>query len=96
MSMLESEFHFLLVCPRYNDVRRDLLPSTAWPSVVKFISIMATNSKMFLLKLSKFIKSANTLRSQTLGDLAILKNNVVINLLSHDTDGCKDDVNILI
>ena len=37
----------------------------------KFISIMATNSKMFLLKLSKFIKSANTLRSQTLEDLAI-------------------------
>ena len=26
---------------------------------------------LFLLKLSKFIKSANTLRSQTLGDLAI-------------------------
>ena len=97
MSMVESEFRFLLVCPRYSDIRRDLLPSTAWPSVAKFISIMATNSKMFLLKLSKFIKSANTLRSQTLEDLAIsLKNNVVINFLSHDTDGCKDGVNILI
>ena len=67
MSMVESEFHFLLVCPRYSDIRRDLLPSTAWPSVAKFISIMATN----LLKLSKFIKSVNTLRSQTLEDLAI-------------------------
>ena len=71
MSMVESEFHFLLVCPRYSYIRRNLLPSTAWPSVAKFISIMATNSKMFLLKLSKFIKSANTLRSQTLKDLAI-------------------------
>ena len=71
MSMVESEFHVLLVCPRYSDIRRDLLPSTAWPSVAKFISIMATNSKMFLLKLSKFIKSANTLRSQILEDLAI-------------------------
>ena len=48
MSMVESEFHFLLVCPRYSDIRRDLLPSTAWPSVAKFISIMATNSEMFL------------------------------------------------
>ena len=71
MAMVESEFHFLLVCPRYSEIRRDLLPSTAWPSVAKFISIMATKSKMFLLKLSKFIKSANTLRSQTLEDLAI-------------------------
>ena len=71
MSIGESEFHFLLVCPRYSDIRRDLLPSTAWPSGAKFISIMATNSKIFLLKLSKFIKSANTLRSQTLEDLAI-------------------------
>ena len=71
MSMVESELYFLLVCPRYSDIRRDLLPNTAWPSVAKLISIMATYSKMFLLKLSKFIKSANTLRSQTLEDLAI-------------------------
>ena len=71
MSIVESEFHFLLVCPRYSDLRRDILSSTAWPSVAKFISIMATNSKIFLFKLSKFIKSANTLRSQTLEDLAI-------------------------
>ena len=26
MSMVESEFHFLLVCPRYNDIRRDFYP----------------------------------------------------------------------
>ena len=41
MSMVESEFHFLLVCLRYNDTRRELFPSTAWPSVAKFITIMA-------------------------------------------------------
>ena len=71
MSMVESECHFLLVCPRYNDIRRELLPSTAWPSVAKFISIMASHSRIFLLKLSKFIKSANTLKSQALENLAV-------------------------
>ena len=35
-SMVELEFHFLLVCPRYNDIRRELLPSTARPSVANF------------------------------------------------------------
>ena len=40
MSMVESEFHFLLVCPRYNVIRRELLPSTTWPSVAKFIFLL--------------------------------------------------------
>ena len=52
---LLSEFHFLLVCLRYNDIRREFLPRTAWPSVAKFISIMSSSSQIFLLKLSKSI-----------------------------------------
>ena len=71
MSMIESEFHFMVVCPRYNDIRREFLPRTAWPSITKFIAIMSSYSQIFLLKLSKFIMSANTLRSQALEELAV-------------------------
>ena len=53
MSMVESEFHFLLVCPRYNDIRRELLPSTTWPSVAKFISVLSSNSLLFFLNCQK-------------------------------------------
>ena len=35
MLMMWSEFYILLVYPRYNDIRREILPSTAWPSVAK-------------------------------------------------------------
>ena len=71
MSMVESEFHFLLLCSCYSNMRRELLPSTAWPSVAIFITINATNSKCFFLNCQISFKSANTLRSQTLEDLAI-------------------------
>ena len=67
MSMVESEFYFLLVCSRFNDIRRELLPRSPWPSVAKFISIMSSKSQ----KLSKFIRSANTLRSQALKEFAV-------------------------
>ena len=48
-----------------------LLTSTSWPSVAKFINIMSSNSARVLLKLAKFIKSANTVRSQALSAIAL-------------------------
>ena len=71
MGMVESEFHFLLVCPLYTSIRREFLTSTSWPSVAKFINIMSSNSNRFLMKLAKFIKFANTVRSQALSELAV-------------------------
>ena len=71
MGMVESEFHFLLVCPLYTSIRRKFLTSTSWPSVAKFINIMSSNSNRFLMKLAKFIKFANTVRSQALSELAV-------------------------
>ena len=48
MRMVESEFHFLLVCPLHTSIRRESLTSTSWPSVAKFINIMSSNSNRFL------------------------------------------------
>ena len=59
MSMVESEFHFLLVCLRYSDIRRDLLPSTAWPSVAKLFLLWLQIPKCF------FLNCQNSLSLQT-------------------------------
>ena len=99
MSMVKSAFHFLLVCPRYNDITRELLPRTAWPAMAKFVSIIASNSQLLLLKLSTFIMSANTLRFQKIeisSGIGCLVKNILINLLSHASDSCKDDICVLI
>lgn len=71
MGMVESEYHFLLVCPLYTSLRNELLTRSAWPSMAKFINIMSSNSSSFQRKLAKFIKSANYLRSQTLSVIAV-------------------------
>ena len=47
MGTVESEFHFLLVCPLYTSFRRDILTSTSWPSVAKFINIISSDSNRF-------------------------------------------------
>lgn len=70
MGMVESEYHFLLVCPRYTSLRNEFLTRSSWPSLGKFINVMSSNSSKFLKKLAKFIRSANCLRSQTLSVLA--------------------------
>ena len=71
MGMVESEYHFLLVCPLYTDLRRSFLTRSSWPSVAKFINIMSSNSPRFILKLARFIKSANIARAQALSALAV-------------------------
>ena len=70
MQMVESEYHFLLVCPLYGDIRRQFLTRTAWPSVAKFLNIMSAQTNSFLKKLSKFIHAANITRSEALARLA--------------------------
>ena len=67
---LESEYHFLLVCPLYGDIRRQFLTRTAWPSVAKFLNIMSAQTNSFLKKLSKVIQAANITRSEALARLA--------------------------
>ena len=41
MNMVENEYHFVLVCPVYNDLRRQYLPSLycRWPSQNEYINL---------------------------------------------------------
>ena len=60
MQQTESEYHFLLVCPAYHDLRIRFLPSNyiSWPALQKFDTLMTHNGNK-LSNIAKFIATAN-------------------------------------
>ena len=54
MNMIENEYHFLLVCRFYQDLRRKPLPNyyCSWPNTHKFVALITTNSSTLLKRLS--------------------------------------------
>ena len=57
MRKIEDEFHFLLVCPHYIELRRKYLKRyfCTWPTLNKFDQLLSTSSKKTLTNLSKYI-----------------------------------------
>ena len=66
MNVVETEFHFLLVCPLYRKLRCEYLPKyyCRWPTLTKFKSIMSNKQHSVILKLAAFIFKAMELRKQ--------------------------------
>lgn len=64
MGVLENEFHFLLVCPNYRNLRIKYLAPyfCLWPTIKKFEIIMSSKSKKTILNLSKYIYFADQIR----------------------------------
>ena len=73
MSQIESEYHFLLVCPLYSELRRKFFKPyfCHWPNLNKFDQLMLSNSKQVTLSIAKFIFSAQELRKSVLNPLQI-------------------------
>ena len=71
MNQIENEYHFLLVCPFYNELRTKFLPRyyCVWPTInkIKFISIMQSSNKSRIIRLAKFIYFA--VRANKFSDL---------------------------
>ena len=42
MNMVEDEFHFMLVCPAFRDLRKDILSKyyCMWPRTTKFVKLI--------------------------------------------------------
>ena len=60
-----SEYHFLLTCPKYYDMRIKYLPRVTWPTINKFVKVMSSTNRDLLFKLSKYIDESFKLRNQS-------------------------------
>ena len=71
-NVVESEYHFLLCCTKYTDIRNKYLGHQSWPSLNKFNALMSTKNSKLLYKISKFIAEAFEIRTNALNDLIII------------------------
>lgn len=57
MNVLENEFHFLLVCPKYYNIRRQFLKPyfCSWPTLHKLEILLSSKNRKTLYNLSKFL-----------------------------------------
>ena len=62
---IENEYHFLLTCIKYLELRAKLLKKYyyTWPTIEKFTNLLSVKSPKILYNLSKFIYHANMLRN---------------------------------
>ena len=63
---IENEYHFLLACPQYLDIRIKYLRRCywSWPTLNKFDTLMTSTNKNEILNLSKYIYYATKLRNE--------------------------------
>ena len=69
---VEDEYHFVIKCPLYDDIRIQFLNRTIYirPSMEKCISLLKSNNTNILVKFSKFICVAMIRRNEiSIGDL---------------------------
>ena len=63
--VLEDEFHFLLECSLYNDLRKQYISKYYWnrPNIPKFVELIASTSKSTCRKLSMYVHKAFEIRN---------------------------------
>jgi hypothetical protein len=61
LNLVESEFHFLLQCPKYSELRPRYIKQYFYnqPTLRKFINLLTSSSKRTIYNLAKFIYYAN-------------------------------------
>ena len=64
MNSFEDEYHFILVCPVYRELRKSHLPKfyCRWSSKNKFIKLLIDEQVSVMKKLAKFVYLANDKR----------------------------------
>ena len=62
----EDEFHFLLECPLYYDLRKLLINKYSWkhPNMIKFIDLLKSENENTLRKLATYIHRGFKLRTR--------------------------------
>ena len=67
-NVTENEYHMLLVCPKYSDIRTRYIPSkfTRFPTFHRFCILVASPSPHLIDRLCSFLKEAFQLRNDSL------------------------------
>ena len=67
-NVLEDEFHFLLECPLYSDLRKNYIKKRYWqnPNILKFIDLMKSTEKKSIPKLATYVFKSFEKRNTTL------------------------------
>ena len=67
-NVIEDEFHFVLECQLYNDLRKTYIPKYYWrrPSMSKFVELLNSENRRYIRKLGSFIHQVFKLRSDVL------------------------------
>ena len=65
---LEDEYHFVLECILYNDLRKQLIPTYYYrrPNMQRFVDLITTECKRVIRNLSTYIEKAFTIRTHEL------------------------------
>ena len=73
---IEDEYHFIILCNVYNDLRVKYLPSYLYtnPSVHKFVNFFNTCNKNNILRMSKYIKEATERRDIIISEQPLVAN----------------------
>ena len=66
---VEDEFHFVLKCPLYDQLRRKYVKPYYYrkPSVFKLVQLLSVQNVRELCNLGNFLRFAGRLRSETMG-----------------------------
>lgn len=65
LHQIETEYHFILICPKYADLRTRYIKRYfyTWPTTNKFTQLFTTKSKITTQNLARFIFNANKIRN---------------------------------
>ena len=65
--VLEDDFHFVIICSLYKDLRTKYIKRYYWqrPNMLKFLELLATKNITIIKNLSIFIEKAFKLRDQS-------------------------------
>jgi hypothetical protein len=67
-NQIENEYHFLLICPFYRELRKQFIPRYyfSWPNMNKFKDLMQTSNKKHINNLAKFVHLAMDTRNNVI------------------------------
>ena len=65
---IEDEYHFIIICPLYNDLRKQYIPNyfIQRPSMFKFIQLLSSTSVKKLKNLAIFVTKATEMRNSNI------------------------------